>query len=217
MKIALIFDMDGVVVDNYRFHERAWKVFCDRHELNFDETFRSGIFGGTNKDHLEAFYGRQLNPSEISRYETEKEAIYRELYVPHIQPLTGLVAFLEHLMDQDIPLALATSSPRVNVDFVLQKTGTSRFFKTRLDASDVLHGKPHPEIYLKAAEAVGQKPSQCIVFEDSVNGIRAAREAGAKVVAVTTTHQKKELPAVDHVIADFEGLTIGQLKNVIYF
>src|SRR5690606_38857303 len=100
----------------------------------------------------------------------------------------------------------STSAPRSNVDFVLDKTGITSFFDTILDQADVTRGKPDPEIYQKAARAVDLDPGHCIVFEDSLSGIQAAKAAGCKVVGVTTTHTAAEMQLVDLVIDNFTGL-----------
>ena len=212
---SVIFDMDGVIVDNYSFHQDAWKIFCDRHGIDFGRAFRSKVFGGTNRDHLETFFERPLSAAEVADYEHEKESIYRSLYRDHIRPVRGLLPFLKALAREGVPMALATSSPPVNVRFVLDATGTSSYFATILDASHVTHGKPDPEIYLKTAEALNAAPDACVVFEDSLNGIEAAAKAGMTVVALTTTHQEKELPRVDLCIRDFTEIGITELKKLL--
>lgn len=212
---AVIFDMDGVVVDNYQYHREAWMIFCNRYNLDFNRSFRSKVFGGTNRDHLETFFDRHLSDREIEQYEDEKEAIYRSLYRDHIAPVNGLASFLAALKEAGIPMGLATSSPPVNVHFVLNETNTGQYFRTILDASSITRGKPDPEIFLKAARSIGVDPSECIVFEDSVNGIIAARRAGMKVVGLTTTHKAEELPPVDLSIPDFGRISISDLENLL--
>lgn len=214
-RLAFIFDMDGVVVNNYSYHHKAWETFCNSYGLDFEKAFRSKVFGGTNRDHLETFFERKLTVEEVLRYEDEKEALYRQLYRPHIQPLAGLKAFLGTLKNAGIPCALATSSPAVNVEFVLSQTATRDFFPVVLDASHVSKGKPHPEVYLKASASLHREPHECIVFEDSVNGITAAQAAGCRVVALSTTHTVVELPAVDLVIPDFSAVDIRKLEKLL--
>ncbi|HPE56496.1 MAG TPA: HAD family phosphatase [Bacteroidales bacterium] len=215
MAFAVIFDMDGVIVDNFAYHEKAWQQFCTIHQLDFGEAFRSGIFGGTNRDHLQTFFQKELSDNEIKKFESEKEAIYRELYQPFIEPVNGLVEFLLELRNANIKIALATSSPPINVEFVLRNTGTAEFFTTILDASDIAIGKPNPEIFLKSADALQTASQNCIVFEDSINGINAAKNAGMKVVALKTTHSAKALPPVDLIIPDFSSIGLKQLEKLI--
>jgi beta-phosphoglucomutase len=105
-----------------------------------------------------------------------------------------------------ISRAIATSAPRANVDFTLAKTNTGRYFSTVLDDSDVTVGKPDPQIYLKSADILGYKPGRCIVFEDSLSGVKAGKRAGCMVVGLTTTHTRSELVEADLVVDDFVGL-----------
>lgn len=210
-QIAVIFDMDGVIVDNYSYHQKAWSIFCKKYKINLDATFRSKVFGGTNKDHLEAFFNRELTSTEISIYEYEKESLYRDLYKSDISPVAGIIEFLENLYHNRVPMVVATSSPPVNADFVLERTNTRKYFSSVFTASDVTKGKPDPEIYLKAIESLNRNPQDCIVFEDSISGINAAKNAGAKVIALATTHPKEDLPEVDLVIPDFKGFTFEEI------
>jgi HAD superfamily hydrolase (TIGR01509 family) len=142
--------------------------------------------------------------------------MFRALYKDVIKPLSGLDNFLKELEDRSIPKAIGTSAPRSNVDFVLEHTHLRKYFTTILDQSDVEHGKPNPEIYLKVAERLGFPPQQCIVFEDSLSGVESAQRAGAKVVGVTTTHSQQELAHTDLVIADFTKLKPLELYRRIF-
>jgi beta-phosphoglucomutase len=205
MKHAFIFDMDGVLVDSNPTHKIALKQFCKKHgyELS-EEQLREKIYGRTNRDWLLNLFG-DLNEETIRQYAYEKESLFRELY-DDIKPVDGLIDFLKKLDDSGIPRAIATSAPRANVDFTLERTNMGAYFPTILDDSFVSKGKPDPEIYLKSAAALGFDPSMCIVFEDSLSGVKAGRLAGCKVVGVTTTHSREELHETDHNIDDFENL-----------
>jgi beta-phosphoglucomutase len=117
---------------------------------------------------------------------------------------------------QNIPRAIATSAPRANVDFTLEKTGTAKYFQVILDESFVSKGKPDPEIYLKTAAALKFTPGNCVVFEDSLSGVKAGKAAGCKVVGVTTTHSRQELAETDLVIDNFEDLDPQELINRLF-
>lgn len=214
-QLAVIFDMDGVVVNNYHFHQKAWNQFCESHNIILDNDFQTKVFGGTNKEHLEVFFNRKLSANEILTFEEAKEKIYRDLYSPFIEPVAGLKELLDHLKSNKVPVSLATSAPKVNVDFVLDKTELLGYFDTILDASFVEKGKPNPEIYIKAARSLDTEPSDCIVIEDSLNGIQAAQLAGMKVIGITTTLPENKLQHVDLIIKDFHQLNIEQLRNLI--
>ncbi len=214
-KFAVIFDMDGVLVDNSSFHVRAWNLFLKSQGVSFNDDMRKKVFGATNREHLEIFFKRKLTDKEVLLFEEIKEQIYRDIYKPEIKPVKGLISFLELLAENKIPIALATAAPKVNIDFVLENTGTSKFFSKIFNASSVTIGKPNPEIYLKAIASLKIPPSNCIVIEDSINGILAAKAAGAKVIGLTTTHPSVELPPVNFMINDFEHLTVLVLKKLL--
>ncbi|HEY9005114.1 HAD family hydrolase [Ohtaekwangia sp.] len=206
MKYAFLFDMDGVIVDSNPYHKIALIQFCKEHGYNLSEQeLREKIYGRTNRDWIMNIFGN-IGDEKIRLYTEEKEALYRKLYDKDIKLVNGLMEFLEKAEKAGIPRAVATSAPRANVDFSLSKTNTERFFPTILDDSFVSKGKPDPEIYLKSAAAVGYKPENCIVFEDSLSGVAAGKAAGCKVVGITTTHTPEELSQTDFIIEDFQNL-----------
>ena len=152
----------------------------------------------------------------MKAYADEKEALFRKIYDQDIKPLDGLADFLEKLDGEKLPRAIATSAPRSNVDFTLSKTGLGRFFGTILDDTFVEQGKPHPDIYLKTAKALNFEPGRCVVFEDSLAGVDSARNAGCKVVGITTTHTREELKDTDLVIDNFVGLDPKELVSKLF-
>lgn len=127
----------------------------------------------------------------------------------------GLLSFLESLKSNRISIALATSAPRENIDFVFDNLHIGHFFDAVVDESQVSRGKPDPEVYLKAAEALELNPEQCIVVEDSIPGIMAGAAAGMAVVAITTTHGRDEFKHADLVIDTFKELDIERLIPII--
>ena len=214
---AVIFDMDGVIVDSNPTHTIALRKFCDMqgHHLTDDE-LKTRVYGRPNKDWIPDIFGNRLTPEQYRKLADEKEALFRELFAPIIKPLTGLIEFLEKLEANHIPKAIASSAPPENIEFTLEKTGVKRFFDIMLAESDVNNGKPDPEIYLMAANALHIPPKQCIVFEDSLAGIEAGKRAGCKVIGVTTTHVCSELVGTDLVIDDFEGLELQTLMGLFH-
>jgi len=201
---GIIFDMDGVIVDNYLFHIDAWGEFCKRHGLNFEsEDFTKKYFGKNNADILKALFGRVLADAEVHQLGEEKEAIYRELYQPHIKPLDGLVNFMKELKILGKKIAIASSAPQSNIDFVVNNTGIKVYIDVTVNGNMVKLGKPNPDIFLKASELLGIQPANCLVFEDSFSGIQAAINAGMQVVAVATTHKQEEHNPKLTIISDF--------------
>jgi beta-phosphoglucomutase len=204
--IAFIFDMDGVLIDSNPFHKISLRQFCLKygHDLT-EQQLREKIYGRTNKEWIVNVFG-PMSHDRLMTYEHEKEALFRELYQHDIKPVDGLIGFLDMLDEQQIPRAIGTSAPRVNVDFTLAKTHMEKYFSVILDEDFVTRGKPDPEIYLKVAAALNFDPGRCVVFEDSLSGVQAGKAAGCKVVGITTTHTPEELKDTDLVIDNFRDL-----------
>jgi beta-phosphoglucomutase len=213
---AFIFDMDGVLIDSNPFHKISLKQFCAKygHDLT-EEQLREKIYGRTNKDWIPNVFG-PLAFDQIMAYQDEKEALFRDIYKNDIHEVAGLTTFLKKLDEYNIPRAIATSAPRANVDFTLEKTGTATFFPVILDESFVTHGKPDPEIYVKTVNALKMTPGNCVVFEDSLSGVAAGKAAGCKVVGITTTHTREEHADTDLVIDDFRGLDPKSLISQLF-
>jgi len=161
--------MDGVIVDSNPFHKKAWKLFCDKHGIFIDDNeLETKIYGRTGVDALPILFNRNLSKELIELYSSEVNANYRKLFTPHINPLPGLKELLKELKEKDVKVAIATSAPPVNVEFVLDKTGLSEYFNIIVDDTQVSKGKPDPEIYLTTAKHLKVKPERCIVIEDSI-------------------------------------------------
>lgn len=213
---AIVFDMDGVIVDNRDFHFRAWRTFASRHGLEFDEeSFKNKLFGRTNKEILRGLFGHGIPEKEALAMAEEKEALYRELYSDRVRPAAGLREFLIKLSNSDVPVAVCTAAPRINLEFVLDQADLRRFFDILIDESMVSKGKPAPDLYLKAAEMLQVEARRCLAFEDSLPGIASARAAGMKVIGLTTTHPPQELAGVELVIPDFRDIEPGMVMALI--
>lgn len=212
---AVIFDMDGVIVDTNPHHKIAIQQFCASHGIQLNElTFQHKIYGRTNRDWITNVFG-DITVEQRDAYAREKEALFRKIYEPDIKPVRGLIEFLDALVANRIPRAIATSAPPENVEFIVKKTGIRKYFDVILDERNVLHGKPHPEIYIKTAKALNFQNNECIVIEDSLSGITAARKSGSKVIGITTTHTPEEMSETNLVIQDFNDLTIPILSSLI--
>ena len=187
-KTGFIFDMDGVLVDNARFHTQAWLALFERLGVTVDpQAFHLENAGQTNAAILRWKLGNELSEDEINGYAQEKESLYRDLYRPHARPLPGLVAFLEESQQLCVPMAVATSADKDNISLVLDGLDLRRYFKVIVGAEDIQHSKPHPEIFLTAAARLGLPPEQCVVFEDSLAGLQAAESARMRLVLITTS------------------------------
>ena len=210
--------MDGVLIANTDFHINAWLQFAQRHGFSLTkDQYVENINGRVSADAMAYVFGRPISAGELITLTEEKEAIYRELYQPHLQPTPGLLDFLNALQAQHIPAAVGTSAPESNVRFTLDGLPLRPYFKAVVDASMIQHGKPDPEIYLTAARMVGVEPARCVVFEDALAGIEAGLRGGMTVVALATTHTREELANTGAalIVDDFTGLTVENVHALI--
>jgi beta-phosphoglucomutase len=212
---ALLFDMNGVIVDDIPFHERAWVALAARHgrTLTTDE-FRREMSGRRNRDNIRHLFGGSLSDAEVHAYQLEKEMAYRDSYRPYRAPLPGLVPVLVEARAAGLKIAVATSAPEENIDFVLDGLDLRRRFDVVVGEAEVKQSKPDPEIYRMAASRLGADSAGCVVFEDSLAGVASGVAAGMPVVGVTTTHTADELRQCALVIADFRELTIADLARL---
>ena len=216
MDFSVIFDMDGVIVDTNPYHVAAWQKFCVDHRIELSPAvMKESIFGRTSNDALSFLFGNDLEPALRDLFAHEINGSFRSLYLPHIKPVKGLVDFLFSLRQAGISCAIATSAPTVNVDFVLHHTGLRKYFDVIVDVNFISKSKPDPEIYLTAASFLRRDPVDCIVFEDSISGVTAAKRAGMKVIGLTTTHSPEELEQTDLTIPDFSLIKVSELYQLV--
>ncbi|MFI3295913.1 MAG: HAD family phosphatase [Rikenellaceae bacterium] len=204
MTRAVIFDMDGVLVDNREVHIDSFMEWCHRFGVEMGRDALHSYFGMGNDEIFPAVLGRDdLSPREIARFSDEKEAIYREMFADNITPTAGLIDMLEGLRSRGILMAVGSSGMRKNVDFVLDKCGIREYFTEIVDGDQLHRAKPDPEVFLLGAERLGVPCSEVLVFEDSYAGIAAARAAGMKVVALATTFARETHSDFDLLVDDF--------------
>lgn len=199
-----IFDMDGVVVDNHRYHFKAWMEFSRTHNFELNEQiYREKFNGKTNADLFKMIF-KNPSPEEMKKYADEKEGLYQKLYFPEMKAHTGLIDFLEWLKQHKIKVALGTSAPPENVDFVLDHLKLRHYFEVIVDGTMVEKGKPDPQVYQLCAMKLGFEPKNCVVFEDSLAGLESGERAGCSIIAVATSHQAHELKVkTENIIHDF--------------
>ena len=212
-----IFDWDGVIIDSAKLHEQSWhRLASELGKSIAPESFIRG-FGMKSAQIIEKIHHWADEPKEIARLTNRKEALYRELVAQSdIAPLPGVVEWLDLLCEAGVPCAVASSTQRANIEAVLDRFGLQEAFAAIVSAEDVVHGKPNPEVFLKAAERLKLPPDCCVIFEDAYVGIEAGHEAGMKVVAVATTHQPEELKAADVVVRQLDELAVEQIAALLF-
>jgi beta-phosphoglucomutase len=214
-EIGLIFDMDGVIVDNHEYHYLAWQKLAAKRGVEItEEYYRLNMNGRTIDDLVKLVFQLDVSKEEARAIGMEKEEIYREVYREHRKPTKGLISFLKLAQDLEIPMIVGTSAPFQNVEFTLDGLDLRQYFLGVVDDSMVVNGKPNPEVYLKCAEAIDRKPENCVVFEDAILGIQAGKSAGAKVIGLATSHKREEISA-DLIIDDFQDFTMQDVKAVL--
>ena len=209
-----LFDWDGVIIDSSRHHEKSWELLAREEGLPLPpDSFRLG-FGRKNQIIIPEIYRWSNDPVEIERLGARKEAIYRELMAADtLEPLPGVRAWLAALRNAGIPRAVGSSTPRANLDAAMGRLGLAEYFDAIISAEDVTLGKPNPEVFLKAAERIGCRPERCVVFEDALAGIAAARTGGMRVIGIATTHPVEELAQADLAVRTMDELDLATLAG----
>ena len=208
-----IFDMDGTLIDNTPYHYQSWVVLLKKYDKGplTKEKYYTDISGVPVLDTIRQLFGADHDEAGLKALRDEKEDIYRKLYAPHVVAINGLENFLAGLKKAGIKMAMATSATVQDVDFIMDHIPIRGDFDTIVNSTMVNKPKPNPDIFLKAAEKLEANPENCIVFEDSLAGIKAGNAAGMKVVAITTGHPASTLHPVNLVIDDYTKLTVQQL------
>ena len=200
--------MDGVIVDSNPLHREAWEAFNLRYGVETTEAMHESMYGKRNDDIVRNFFGAELPEAEVFARGAAKEALYREMAKDRLEEMLvpGLREFLQSFRDS--PMALASNGEAENIELIVEKAGLRPYFRAVVNGSQVVNPKPHPEIYLRAADILQVKPANCIVFEDSHAGVQAGVSAGMRVIGIRTTH--RELPGTSITIENFLSRELRQ-------
>ena len=216
IEIGALFDWDGVIIDSSRHHEESWERLAaeEKQDLPPDH-FKKG-FGMKNEVIIPNMLKWTQDPNEVTRISLRKEELYREVVMEWgIDPLPGVREWLDILKAAEVRCVIGSSTHRLNIETALEKLGLRHYFNELVTAEDVSHGKPDPEVFLKAAEKAEQPVERCVVFEDAHVGIDAARAAKMKVIAVATTHSAGELTTADRVVSRLDELSLDDLRKLL--
>ncbi|KQP18058.1 HAD family phosphatase [Pseudorhodoferax sp. Leaf267] len=198
---ALIFDMDGTMVDSMPWHAQSWVAFCRKYGIQMEASeILARTTGRTGTECMAEVFGRTLGEAEALAFVHEKEEIYRALFAERFSEVAGFTAFARQAAAHGLKLAVGTAGDRHNIEFVMSRLSMDPLPLAIVGGDEGLTGKPTPAIFLEAARRIGVAPERCIVFEDAPFGIEAARRGGMRAVAVCSTHSVEEL-AGPHVVA----------------
>jgi beta-phosphoglucomutase len=199
---AFLFDLNGTMVDDMSYHLEVWyDILVNDLGARMSRAHVKQEMYGKSQELLVRIFGKdRFTEAELDRISLRKEQMYQQLYRPHIDLIPGLFSFLEEAYKTDVKMAIGTAAIPYNVDFVLNTLKITHYFETVVSADDVIESKPHPETYLLAAQKMGMRPEECIVFEDAPKGVEAAHNAGMQAVVLTTTHSHDEFKQYPNVI-----------------
>ena len=204
---ALLFDLDGTIVDNMDSHLQAWVKYLGTLGIldSYDNIYKC-VAGKTTQEVIRHYFGNNLTQEQIIEHYHKKESLYKKIYYPVLNEIPGIIGLLAEAKRLAIPMAIASAAGIDNIDFILDNLKIREYFKTVVSARDVVNGKPDPEIFLLAAKRLDVDPSVCLVFEDSFYGLEGAYRAGMKSVAITTGHSALELqqnPSVIKIVDNY--------------
>ncbi len=207
-EIGFLLDMDGVVCHNMPAHEEAWTSFFKTKGIDIDlADFRANTMGMPTREVLRYYFKREVPQAEADAAALVKETLYRKLYLPQRAPAKGLLPFLKGARAGGYRVGLGTGSKDDNVTFILDGLALRPWFDAVVDGGMVTKGKPDPETFLILADKLKVAPKDCVVFEDSLLGEEAARRAGMRVVAITTSHRADEFKHAAIKTVDFTTLS----------
>jgi beta-phosphoglucomutase family hydrolase len=210
---AVLWDMDGVIVDTYEGHFLSWKQSLEEVGQPFDDEIFRTTFGMNNRLILAHVFGRELDEEFIWKVGNRKEEIFRQDIKGMVQALPGVKDWLERFKDMGLKQAVASSAPQANIDALLDELGIRDYFQAEASGS-TLKGKPDPAVFLLAAQKLGVDPVNCLVIEDAIAGVEAAKRAGCRCVAVLTTNPAEVLSKADCIVKDLSFFTEEMLKGL---
>jgi beta-phosphoglucomutase len=212
---AVIFDMDGVLADTYQSHFASWRKLYGELGIAYDEAGFAADFGRTSRDILRRTLGNDITDEQIREIDARKEAYFRDILRGSSAAMDGAVELIDSLTEDHFLLAVGSSGPPENVALLLEKLKRAERFAAVVTGADVTRGKPDPQVFQLAAERLGVPAASCVVVEDAVHGIEAARRAGMKSVALTGTTTADQLARADFVVDSLRQITPKALRELI--
>lgn len=210
---AVIWDMDGVIVDTAAYHFKAWQtVFAPRGATFTEQDFRHHF--GQRSDTIIRDTISGISAAEVEVIVAEKEETFLREATGKIKPLPGAIELIKRLREHGVKMAIASSAPAENIELVTGSLGIKEYFQAIVWGREVAEGKPSPLVFLLAAERLGVEPADCLVVEDAVAGVVAAKRAGMKCLAVASNHSREKLSAANLVVDSLETVKMSDLAGL---
>ena len=214
-KKTILWDMDGVIVDSNSFHFAAWQETFAKRGIKFTKEDLTNLFGSRNDFIVGSIMGKELPEEDVKIILQEKEELFRRKAIGKIQPFPGVVKLLNAIKKGNFKLGLASSAPKENINLILSELNLEGIFDCVVFGREVSESKPSPQIYLLAAKKLEVTPNDCVVIEDSPLGIKAAKTAGMKCLAITNTHPQQKLEEADKVVDSLERVDLITLLTMV--
>ncbi|HTF29474.1 MAG TPA: HAD family phosphatase [Flavitalea sp.] len=216
MAKAFLFDLNGTIIDDMRYHNQAWFDLLTK-DLHADLTWeqvKKEMYGKNSDLMIRIFGNDRFSDEEMERLSMEKEKRYQAAYKQDLQLIPGLDSFLAKIEAHNIKMAVGSAAIPFNIDFILDNLNIRHYFEVVISADDVMNSKPDPETFLSCASLLNVAPSDCIVFEDAPKGVESARNAGMKAVAIMSTHEEVDFAQYDNIICFIRDYNDPQLKDL---
>ena len=211
---GIIFDMDGTIVDSLPYHYEAWKIFFNENKVeNFSEKLNEYKGGGT-LDLMRTVYGNQYSKKELKKMSEDKEKIFRKIYKGEIKQILGFKKFLDELKSKDIMVGLASNAIRKNVSMIINELEIYDYFDSIICGDEVINGKPNPEMFNETIDRFNINKDECLIFEDSLEGVLAAKNSGVKVIGITSSSSNKVLKDAGCImsISDYLDFKLSDIR-----
>lgn len=210
---GILWDLDGVIADTGELHFQSWLPPLAEHGLAYTREMFNATFGMNNAGILTTLLGHPPEPELLTKISDRKEQLFRDSVRGHAQTLPGVGEWLAHFQSAGLRQAIASSAPQANIDALIDELGLRRYFGA-IVSGFALRGKPDPAVFLKAAELIQVPPENCLVIEDAVPGVQAAKRAGMKCLAVTTTNPRAALAQADMIVDRLDELLPKDLAGL---
>ena len=214
---AIIFDLDGTLVDSLPYHHESWRIFFKKNNIeenDFNEIYKNYKGGGT-LELMTSVFGDIYTKDELEKMSDDKEVIFRDIYRSKIFPINGLRKFLDSLKKNNILLSIGSNAIRKNVLMTIKELGITNYFSSIICGDEVSKGKPDPEMYIKTLSNLKVNKNECIIFEDSIEGVTAAKNANIKAIGVTSSQSSETLKSVGafKTIEDYTKISIDNILD----